>query len=152
MTSGLVLLTTWVALNGWKYLDRFQYVMKFFKLYWKPLIFTQLKLYIGCSVWSYSSWQGPFYPPNMENKSWLPYYSQVFNYVEIDSTFYNIPSELMVRNWNRRTPNNFRFTAKFPKIITHEKRFKNVENKQLFSYYSQAFTYVDWFIFFAIPI
>ena len=33
----------------------------------------------------------------------------------------------MVKNWNRRTPDNFRFTAKFPKIITHEKRFKNVE-------------------------
>jgi len=70
---------------------------------------------------------GSFYPPNIENKSWLSYYSQVFNYVEIDSTFYNIPSELMVKNWNRRTPDNFRFTAKFPKIITHEKRFKNVE-------------------------
>jgi len=48
-------------------------------------------------------------------------YSQVFDYVEIDSTFYSIPSELTVRNWNRTTPNNFRFTTKFPKIITHEK-------------------------------
>jgi uncharacterized protein YecE (DUF72 family) len=65
----------------------------------------------------------------MENRSWLPYYSQVFNYVEIDSTFYNIPSELMVRNRNGRTLDNFRFTAKFPNIITHEKRFKNVENE-----------------------
>jgi uncharacterized protein YecE (DUF72 family) len=54
------------------------------------------------------------------------YYSQVFNYVEIDSTFYNT-SELMVRSWNRRTPDNFRFTAKFPRIIAHDKRFKNVE-------------------------
>jgi uncharacterized protein YecE (DUF72 family) len=70
---------------------------------------------------------GPFYPSNIENKAWLPYYSQVFNYVEIDSTFYNIPSELMVKNWNRRTPDNFRFTAKFPKVITHDKRFNNVE-------------------------
>ncbi len=86
-----------------------------------------MKLYIGCSGWSYTSWQGPFYPPNIENKMWLPYYSQVLNYVEIDSTFYNIPSELMVKNWNRRTPDNFRFTAKFPKIITHDKRFKNVQ-------------------------
>ncbi len=86
-----------------------------------------MKLYIGCSGWSYSSWQGPFYPQNMENRAWLPYYSQVLNYVEIDSTFYNIPSELMVRNWNKRTPDNFRFTAKFPKIITHEKKFMNVE-------------------------
>jgi uncharacterized protein YecE (DUF72 family) len=86
-----------------------------------------MKLYVGCSGWSYTSWKGPFYPSNMENKLWLPYYSQIFNYVEIDSTFYNIPSELMVRNWRRRTPDSFRFTAKFPKIITHEKRFKDVE-------------------------
>ena len=86
-----------------------------------------MRLYIGCSGWSYSSWQGPFYPSSIVNKAWLPYYSQVFNYVEIDSTFYNIPSDFMVRNWDRRTPSNFRFTAKFPKIITHEKKFKNVE-------------------------
>jgi len=51
----------------------------------------------------------------------------MLNSVEIDSTFYNMPSESMVRNWNRRTPNNFRFTAKFPKIVTHDKSFKNVE-------------------------
>ena len=86
-----------------------------------------MQLYIGCSGWSYTSWQGPFYPSSLENRMWLPYYSQVFNYVEIDSTFYNIPSQLMVKNWNKRTPDNFRFTAKFPKIITHEKKFKNVQ-------------------------
>jgi len=63
----------------------------------------------------------------MENRAWLPYYSQIFNYVEIDSTFYNIPSEIMVKNWNRRTSDNFRFTAKFLKIITHDKKFQNVE-------------------------
>ena len=86
-----------------------------------------MRLYIGCSGWSYSSWQGPFYPFSIVNKGWLPYYSQVFNYVEVDSTFYDIPSESMVRNWDRRTPSNFRFTVKFPKIITHDKKFKNVE-------------------------
>jgi uncharacterized protein YecE (DUF72 family) len=82
--------------------------------------------YKGCSGWSYTSWEGPFYPSNLDNKSWLPYYSQVFNYVEVDSTFYYIPSELMVRNWNRSTTENFRFTAKLPKIITHDKKIKNV--------------------------
>jgi uncharacterized protein YecE (DUF72 family) len=84
---------------------------------------------MGCSGWSYSSWQGPFYPKEMENRAWLPYYSRIFNYVEIDSTFYSIPSESMVKNWERRTPENFRFTAKFPKIITHEKKFKNVQRE-----------------------
>ena len=95
-----------------------------------------MQLYIGCSGWSYTSWQGPFYPRNIENRAWLPYYSQVFDYVEIDSTFYNIPSELMVKNWNKRTPDNFRFTAKFPKIITHDKKFKNVE-KELELFYKR---------------
>lgn len=94
-----------------------------------------LQLYIGCSGWSYSSWQGPFYPSNLENKHWLSYYSQVFNYVEIDSTFYRIPNEFMVKNWARKTPANFRFTAKFPKIITHDKKLKNVE-KELTLFYS----------------
>jgi uncharacterized protein YecE (DUF72 family) len=91
---------------------------------------------MGCSGWSYSSWQGPFYPKEMENRAWLPYYSRIFNYVEINSTFYNIPSESMVKNWERRTPENFRFTAKFPKIITHEKKFKNVQ-KELELFYQR---------------
>jgi uncharacterized protein YecE (DUF72 family) len=86
-----------------------------------------LQLYIGCSGWSYTSWKGPLYPKNIENRAWLPYYSQLFDYVEIDSTFYNIPSESLVKNWDKRTPENFRFTAKFPKIITHDKKFKNVQ-------------------------
>jgi uncharacterized protein YecE (DUF72 family) len=94
-----------------------------------------LQLYIGCSGWSYSSWQGPFYPSNLENKHWLSYYSQVFNYVEVDSTFYRIPNELMVKNWARKTPANFRFTAKFPKLITHDKKLKNVE-KELTLFYN----------------
>lgn len=95
-----------------------------------------MQLYVGCSGWSYTSWQGPFYPQNIENKAWLPYYSQILNYVEIDSTFYNIPSELMVKNWNRRTPDNFRFTAKLPKLITHDKKFKNV-NRDLELFYNR---------------
>jgi uncharacterized protein YecE (DUF72 family) len=70
----------------------------------------------------------------MENKHWLSYYSQVFNYVEIDSTFYRIPNQFMVKNWCRKTPADFRFTAKFPKVITHDKKFKNVE-KELALFY-----------------
>jgi len=56
--------------------------------------------------------------------------------VEIDSTFYNIPSESMVRNWNKRTPDNFRFTVKFPKVITHDKRLMNAE-KELSLFYDR---------------
>jgi uncharacterized protein YecE (DUF72 family) len=88
-----------------------------------------LQYYIGCSGWSYTSWKGPFYPTNLENPDWLRFYSQVFDYVEIDSSFYRIPSQIMVKNWVKRTPDNFRFTAKFPKIITHDKFLIDVEDE-----------------------
>jgi uncharacterized protein YecE (DUF72 family) len=90
-----------------------------------------MQYYIGCSGWSYTSWQGPFYPKDIENSKWLKYYSKIFDYVEIDSTFYRIPNEFMVKNWYKRTPENFRFTAKLPKVITHDKRLSNIDEDQL---------------------
>ena len=65
----------------------------------------------------------------MDNSKWLEYYSKVFDYVEIDSSFYRIPNIFTVKKWSKTTPSNFRFTAKFPKVITHEKRLKNVDNQ-----------------------
>jgi len=88
-----------------------------------------LQYFVGCSGWSYTSWQGPFYPTNIENSGWLKYYSRVFDYVEIDSSFYKIPHIITVNNWSKRTPQNFKFTAKFPRIITHEKRLKDVDKE-----------------------
>jgi len=88
-----------------------------------------LQFYIGTSGWSYSSWQGIFYPEKLEQKWWLPYYSQVFDYVEIDSTFYQIPSKNMVKLWNARTSPNFRFSAKFPQVITHVKKFHDCQKE-----------------------
>jgi uncharacterized protein YecE (DUF72 family) len=85
-----------------------------------------LEYYLGCSGWSYDGWKGPFYPQQLDNKYWLSYYSQIFDFVEIDSTFYRIPSKFMVNNWDKRTPDNFRFAVKFPKVITHDKRLKDV--------------------------
>ena len=88
-----------------------------------------MKFYVGCSGWSYTAWQGPFYPSTMDNSKWLEYYSKVFDCVEIDSSFYRIPNVFTVKNWSKITPSKFRFTAKFPKVITHEKRLKNVDNE-----------------------
>jgi uncharacterized protein YecE (DUF72 family) len=88
-----------------------------------------LRHYIGCSGWSYTSWQGPLYPLNIEDSGWLNYYSHVFDYVEIDSSFYRIPSVFMVSNWVKRTPKNFKFTAKFPKVITHDKLLKEIDKE-----------------------
>ena len=88
-----------------------------------------MKFYIGCSGWSYSAWKGPFYPPNLESSEWLKYYSQIFDYVEIDSSFYRIPNQFMVKNWVKKTPDSFRFTAKFPKVITHDKHLVNIDKE-----------------------
>ena len=89
-----------------------------------------MQYYIGCSGWSYSSWKGPFYPSNMDNSSdWLSYYASVFDYVEIDSSFYRMPNLFTVKNWLKKTPENFKFTAKFPKVITHDKHLKDVSRE-----------------------
>jgi uncharacterized protein YecE (DUF72 family) len=89
-----------------------------------------LQYYIGCSGWSYSAWQGPFYPAYMSDSSdWLRYYASVFDYVEIDSSFYRMPNFFTVKKWFKKTPEHFRFTAKFPKVITHDKRLKNISKE-----------------------
>jgi uncharacterized protein YecE (DUF72 family) len=88
-----------------------------------------LHYHIGCSGWSYTSWKGPFYPHNLDNTDWLRFYSQVFDYVEIDTSFYGTPDQFMVKNWVKRTPNTFRFSAKFPKTITHDKYLVDVEEE-----------------------
>jgi uncharacterized protein YecE (DUF72 family) len=90
---------------------------------------NQFRFYVGCSGWSYTSWKGHFYPSNLDNSQWLSHYSQIFDYVEIDSSFYRTPNIFMVRNWYKKTSEDFRFTAKFPKIITHDKRLKDVEKE-----------------------
>jgi uncharacterized protein YecE (DUF72 family) len=96
-----------------------------------------LQFYIGCSGWSYDSWEGHFYPKGTESKGYLPYYSKVFDYVEIDSSFYRIPNVFMTKRWARITPDNFRFTAKIPKTVTHDKRLgSEIESDMAYFYKS----------------
>jgi uncharacterized protein YecE (DUF72 family) len=76
---------------------------------------------LGTSSWSSEDWVGPFYPPGTPPADFLSEYAQHFDTVEVDSTYYRIPSESMVRNWRARTPPGFIFAAKFPQVITHEK-------------------------------
>ncbi len=85
------------------------------------------KLRIGCSGWSYQDWVGPFYPKNAQPGDYLKLYSNTFNAVEIDATYYRTPSPLMVSNWRKVTPEGFLFTAKFPKKITHELKLRDTQ-------------------------
>ena len=91
---------------------------------------------IGCSGWSYPAWSGHFYPASLESKDFLSYYSKVFDTVEIDSSYYRIPNQFMTGRWAKLTPENFRFTAKFPKTITHERRLAEPEKDLGYLYQS----------------
>ena len=72
----------------------------------------------------------------MENKDYLSYYSKFFKFVEIDSTYYNIPSRSSVRSWKDKTPEDFKFSLKFPKVITHEKKLEDVVKPLSILFYS----------------
>lgn len=74
---------------------------------------------LGTSGWSYKEWEGPFYPKGEKKK--LTFYSKLFKTVEIDSTFYAYPTAGMVLGATKSTPHDFSFSAKLPKLITHEK-------------------------------
>lgn len=76
--------------------------------------------YLGSMGFSYKDWNGPFYPRNLEPRDYLEHYSQFFNSVEIDSTFYGAPRKEYVQRWVSVTPDDFTFCAKTPKTITHE--------------------------------
>lgn len=83
-----------------------------------------MELKIGCTGWSYGGWIGPFYPKSMDRSDYLRHYSTAFDITEVNSTFYRIPTQAMAKKWFNDTHKNFKFTAKLPKIITHEARLK----------------------------
>lgn len=86
-----------------------------------------MRYYIGTSGWSYYSFKNIFYPPDLKTKDWLKFYSQYFNTVEINVTFYRTPRASTFKKWYEETPSNFVFSIKAPKIITHIKRLREVE-------------------------
>ena len=85
------------------------------------------KLFLGTQGFSFKDWVGPFYPEGTPQRSYLEEYARVFPSVEIDSTFYGVPRVTTIQGWDRRTPAHFRFAAKFPKLITHEKKLEGAE-------------------------
>jgi uncharacterized protein YecE (DUF72 family) len=85
------------------------------------------KLYLGTIGWSYNFWVGPFYPNKTASRDFLSHYSKQFNTVEVDSTFYRIPTPQTIQNWKTQTPEGFKFSLKFPQLITHIKMLKNCQ-------------------------
>ncbi len=83
--------------------------------------------HLGTIGWSYDFWKGVFYPKKVASKDYLTYYAKQFNTVEVDSTFYRIPTPSTVANWKQQTPEGFRFSLKFPQLITHVKMLRDCE-------------------------
>lgn len=76
-------------------------------------------LHIGTSGWSYSGWKKTFYPPGVKPSAWLGYYSTQFGTVEVNSTFYRLPTPGTVAGWARKVPMDFRFCFKMWRAVTH---------------------------------
>jgi len=82
---------------------------------------------VGTSGYNYPEWKGSFYPADLAASKMLPYYASKFRTVEINYTFYRMPTAKIVAGWVAQVPPGFRFTLKAPKRITHDKRLRAAE-------------------------
>lgn len=85
------------------------------------------KIYIGTSGWAYKHWMGTFYPTGTKLKNRFPYYLEKFNTVEINNTFYRMPSDETFVNWKNSTNEDFVYVIKANKFITHNKKLHDPE-------------------------
>jgi uncharacterized protein YecE (DUF72 family) len=82
-------------------------------------------VYIGTSGWNYRQWRGSFFPADLPTKRWLPFYASRFDSVEVNYTFYRLPSKETCEAWYRQTPEKFRFVVKASRYLTHIKRLRD---------------------------
>ena len=85
------------------------------------------KILIGGQGFSPPDWVGSFYPPGFPAARFLPFYAQVFDTVELNTTFYAIPSASTICAWRERVPDHFVFSAKMPRAVTHDKQLLDIE-------------------------
>ena len=82
-------------------------------------------IWIGTSGYNYPEWKGSFYPADLPAAKMLPFYAARFPTVEINYTFYRMPTEKLVAGWAAQTPSPFKLTLKAPRRITHDSRLTN---------------------------
>jgi uncharacterized protein YecE (DUF72 family) len=85
------------------------------------------KVHIGTSGWHYNHWRGAFYPQDLPVKKWFYYYASRFDTVEINNSFYRLPSEAAFDSWRLSSPAGFCFAVKASRFITHMKKLKDPE-------------------------
>lgn len=87
-----------------------------------------MRYLIGTSGYNYPEWRGSFYPEKFPAAKMLAYYSERFNTVEVNYTFYRIPTPPLLEGWAKGTPDSFTFTLKAPRRITHDSKLQRVED------------------------
>ena len=88
----------------------------------------KINWHIGCSGFSYKEWREEFYPKGLAQSKWFSYYTQHFDTLELNVTFYRFPTLNSLRGWYDKAPAQFSFSAKVPRSITHFKKFEDTES------------------------
>ena len=86
------------------------------------------RLYCGTSGWNYPHWRILFYPKGVPQSKWLSYYSERFDTVEINNSFYRLPAEETFRAWHDESSDGFTFAVKASRYLTHMKKLKDPED------------------------
>lgn len=87
-----------------------------------------MRVFVGTSGYSYAPWKGPFYPEDLPGPKMLAYYSARFTTVEINNTFYRMPTSKLIAGWANEVPAGFTFAVKAPQRITHQLRLKDASD------------------------
>lgn len=80
---------------------------------------------VGCSGWDYRSWRGPVYPTDLPHRRWFDHYAATFDTVEINATFYRLPTDSSVERWREQAPLGFRYAVKVGSYGTHRKHLRD---------------------------
>ena len=97
---------------------------------------------VGCSGWNYDDWRGRVYPEGLGRARWLARYAEVFDTVEVNSTFYRLAYREAVGRWVKDTPDGFLFAAKASRYLTHVRRLREIE-QGIHRYYERIMPLVE---------
>lgn len=84
-------------------------------------------IHVGCSGWVYRHWKGGFYPADLPQKRWFAHYSDAFDTVEINASFYRLPLASTFDGWRDKAPQGFRYALKANRFLTHMKKLVDCE-------------------------
>lgn len=82
---------------------------------------------IGCSGYHYAEWKGLFYPEGLARNKWFDFYCEHFNTIELNNTFYRFPRVEVLKKWYEKSPADFYFSVKAPRVITHFNKLKEAQ-------------------------